>query len=143
MTEQEATWEGEGGAVVVEESNVDPVETGFTAAQLIAELRAKYYSNPLGTSTIGVDNVEDSGRLQIQVDANVISPIILARYLNVKPQMVYQAIREGKLTAVSWNNTQKKFIRLPEAMRWAAKYLTRKQLRDLQTAAEEQAGRTS
>jgi Mn-dependent DtxR family transcriptional regulator len=84
-----------------------------------------------------MDNPEDPGRLRIQVDDGVVSPIILARYLNVKPQMIYQAIRDGKLTAVDYNNTQKKFVRLTTALEWAAKYLTRKQLRDLEKAQEE------
>jgi len=96
-------------------------------------LRAKNYRN------LGLENPDDLDRIEEQLRQEVISPIILARYINVKPQMVYQAIRDGKLTAVDFNNTQKKFIRLNEALRYAAKYLTRKQLRDLEALREEKA----
>src|SRR5215469_14990502 len=77
---------------------VEPI----TEEGLLAELRAKNYRN------LGMENPEDIDRIEEQLRQEVISPIILARYINVRPQMVYQAIRDGKLTAVDFNNTQKK-----------------------------------
>jgi|SRR5215469_10421854 len=115
------------------EQTTDEAVQPITEDQLLSELRAKNYRN------LGLENPDDLDRIEEQLRQEVISPIILARYINVKPQMVYQAIRDGKLTAVDFNNTQKKFIRLNEALRYAAKYLTRKQLRDLEALREEKA----
>jgi hypothetical protein len=86
---------------------------------------------------IGLEQEGDIERMQEQLEHGVINPILLARYIGVRPQMIYQAIRDGKLTAVDFNNTQKKFIRLAEAISYASRYLNRKQQRDLEKLREE------
>jgi len=49
--------------------------------------------------------VEDQERLDKQLADNVVNPILLARYVGVQPQMVYQYIRDGKLPLTNQNNT--------------------------------------
>lgn len=100
-----------------------PEET--TADVLLQELREKHF--PQGND-MGVDDIK---RLDEQLDEGVINPIILARILGIKPQMVYQAIRDGKITTLPKNDTQKYRIRVEEATRWAAVYLTKKAVRNL------------
>ena len=78
--------------------------------------------------------VEDRERLDKQLADNVINPILLARYVGVQPQMVYQYIRDGKLPLTKANNTQKLFIPEASAFAWAAMYLNRKRLRLQQQA---------
>jgi hypothetical protein len=86
---------------------------------------------------IGIENPDDIKRIQEQLEDGVINPILLARYIGVRPQMIYQAIRDGKLTTTSTNNTQKKFIRIGEAVRYASLYLNRRQQRELDKLREE------
>jgi hypothetical protein len=109
-----------------------PEPEEVTPEQLEQELRE-------GTNLrgIGLEQEGDIERMQEQLEHGVINPILLARYIGVRPQMIYQAIRDGKLTAVDFNNTQKKFIRLGEAIRYASRYLNRKQQRDLEKLREE------
>jgi hypothetical protein len=108
-----------------------PEPETVTEQGLLAELRRGEYRG------LGQENLEDLNRIESQLRDEVIAPILLARYIGVRPQMVYQAIREGKLTAVDLNNTQKKYIRLNEALRYAARYLTRRQARELEKLREE------
>jgi hypothetical protein len=104
-------------------------EEVITAEGLQAALEAGDYRN------LEPGDVE---RIQEQLAEGGMNPILLARYIGVRPQMIYQAIRDGKLTAVTHNNTQKQFIRLAEAIAYAAKYLDRKRQRDLEALREEQ-----
>ena len=69
-------------------------------------------------------------RVQAQLKDGILSPMLLAELLNVRPQMIYQYIGKGKITAVQLNNTQKKVVRIAEARRFAREYLSRKQQRD-------------
>jgi hypothetical protein len=92
-----------------------------TAQRLVRELREA--------------NVESS-RIALQFSQGVINPMELAKFLGIRPQQVYQAIRDGKLSAVKQNNTQKLVIENSEAIRYAATYLDRKAQRLLQQAQE-------
>jgi uncharacterized 2Fe-2S/4Fe-4S cluster protein (DUF4445 family) len=103
----------------------DTSEQLVTKEQVIAELRAKYEEGAL----------ED--RLIQQMSQEVINPIMLARYLGIRPQQVYQAIRAGSIAAVRENNTQKLYIEFDEACRYAAQYLDRKARRALQVKLAE------
>jgi len=78
----------------------------------------------------------NSSRIALQFSQGIINPMVLAAFLGIRPQQVYQAIRDGKLTAVKQNNTQKLVIERSEAVRWAAVYLDRKAQRLLQQAQE-------
>jgi hypothetical protein len=115
-----------------EQEIVIPEPEEVTPEQLQEELTTG--SNLRG---IGLEQEGDIERMQEQLEHGVINPILLARYISVRPQMIYQAIRDGKLTAVDFNNTQKKFIRIEEAIRYASRYLNRKQQRDLEKLREE------
>jgi hypothetical protein len=111
-----------------DEAHTEPL---VTKEQVIAELRAKYEEGKL----------ED--RLIAQMSEEVINPIMLARYLGIRPQQVYQAIRGGTITAVRENNTQKLYIEFDEACRYAAQYLDRKARRALQVRLAEELATTT
>jgi hypothetical protein len=68
----------------------------------------------------------DLERLVQQKEQGVVNPIILARALGVRPQMIYNYIREGKIASVADNNTQKKVIPYSVALAFAQGYLDRK-----------------
>lgn len=67
-----------------------------------------------------------SDRLHVQLKDGVVNPIELARAIGVRPQMIYNYIRTGKISAVRQNNTQKLFIPEAVAYDFASKYLSRK-----------------
>jgi hypothetical protein len=73
----------------------------------------------------------DLERLVAQKEQGIVNPIILARALNVRPQMIYNYIREGRIASVTDNNTQKKVIPYSVALAFAQGYLNRKQLANL------------
>jgi hypothetical protein len=103
---------------------VEDVEPELTMAQkLVQELREKHQAGQLPE------------RLALQFSQGFISPIVLADYIGIRPQMVYAAIRDGKLKEytpeLQGNNTQKKVLKVEAAMNWAGAYLTRKQAREL------------
>jgi hypothetical protein len=106
---------------IPEEDEVEELPK-VTVKQLVDELKDKHYR--------ALVNEDDRKRLDEQLSKGVINPIMLARYLGIQPQMVYGAIRDGKLSSVKENNTQKLFVTKGDALRWAAKYLTGKQARD-------------
>jgi len=108
---------------------IEPVET--TAQRLTRELRELHFPNLTGKTA-----AEDRKRLEVQISQDVISPIMLARLLDIVPQQVYQAIAKGKLHAMVDNDTQKRRIKFDEAVRWAAAYLDRRDLRELQKEQE-------
>ena len=71
-------------------------------------------------------------RFHAQAKEGLISPIVLATLLDVKPQMIYGYLRKNKFAeedAVGVNNTQKKTIRLSVAEQFASGYLARKEIR--------------
>ena len=81
----------------------------------------------------------------------VVNPIVLAKLVGVRPQMVYNYIKKGKFTtedtegAFRSNSTQKKVIDLAVANAWAQGYLNRKVARETAQAekvAAELAGET-
>jgi hypothetical protein len=68
--------------------------------------------------------VDTAGRLATQLGQwRVISPYVLAQFLDVRPQMIYGYIKEGRIKSVRDNNTQKLYIEEEEALRFAYKYL--------------------
>jgi hypothetical protein len=75
-------------------------------------------------------------RLQLQRQLGVVNPIMLAKALGVRPQMIYNYIRDGKIKTVDRNNTQKITIDVLEAERWAQTYLGRKAAKAAKIEAE-------
>lgn len=79
--------------------------------------------------------VDTSGRLRIQLDQwNCVSPYVLAQFLEVRPQLIYGYIKEGRIASVRDNNTQKLWIEEEEALRFAHKYLTNRAKRQRRLA---------
>jgi hypothetical protein len=78
-------------------------------------------------------------RLKMQRELGVVNPIEFAKLLGVRPQMIYNYIRSGKIKAAKHNNTQKLYIEADEADRFAREYLGRKQARAQQIERELQA----
>jgi hypothetical protein len=119
-------------AAIEESSTTTEVPVETTAQRLTRELKEKHFPTLKGKTA-----AEDRKRLATQVDEGIISPIMLARLLDIVPQQVYQAIAKGKLPALNDNDTQKRRIKFDDAVRWAANYLDRKDLREAQKAQEE------
>jgi hypothetical protein len=91
-----------------------------TAEKLVRQLREKYQGE----------------RIAVQYEQGVINPIELAKLMGVRPQMVYQDIRSGRLSATKHNNTQKLVIERSVAIAYASAYLDRKAVRLLQQEQE-------
>lgn len=73
-----------------------------------------------------------AARFYAQASEDLISPIVLAKLLDVAPQMIYGYFRKNKFTdenVLGVNNTQKKTIRLSIAETFAAGYIDRKETR--------------
>ena len=66
-----------------------------------------------------------SERAQEQVAQGVINPIELAKALNVRPQMLYSYIRDGRLKARTTTDTQKLLIKFEDALEYVRKRLQR------------------
>ena len=64
-------------------------------------------------------------RGKAQVANGVINPIELAKALDVRPQMLYSYIRDGRLEAHETPDTQKLVIRLEDALEYVRKRLER------------------
>jgi hypothetical protein len=75
-------------------------------------------------------------RLGEQLGEGVVNPIVLAKFLGIKPQQVYNRIKAGKIETVQHNSTQKIVIPIEEATRFAASYLDRKARKAAQVEAE-------
>ena len=82
-------------------------------------------------------------RFAAQASEGVVNPIVLAKLVGVRPQMLYQYIAKGRLpivegveAGVGTNSTQKKVIRLAVAEAWVNGYLGRKADRAIRAAAE-------
>jgi hypothetical protein len=65
-------------------------------------------------------------RLLKQKEQGVVNPIMLAQAIGVRPQMIYNYIRSGRIASVMDNNTQKKTIAWSVAVNFAQQYLNRK-----------------
>jgi hypothetical protein len=78
-------------------------------------------------------------RLKMQRELGVVNPIEFAKLLRVRPQMIYNYIRSGKIKAAKHNNTQKLYIEAAEADRFAREYLGRKAARAAEVQKELQA----
>jgi predicted nucleic acid-binding protein len=87
-------------------------------------------------------------RFEAQSAEGVVNPIVLAALLEVRPQMIYQYLRKGKLVAVEdtdENSTQKLVITIAGATAWARQYVENKVTREAKRAeklAAELAGET-
>lgn len=75
-------------------------------------------------------------RLRTQHEEGVVNPIELAKALNVRPQMIYNYIRDGKIPTTESNNTQKLVIPWGDAVAFAQKYLGRKLVKQQKVEAE-------
>lgn len=75
-------------------------------------------------------------RLVEQKEQGVVNPIVLAEAIGVRPQMIYQYIRNGRIAGVRDNNTQKITIAWSEAVAFAQRYLDRRARQALKTAQE-------
>jgi hypothetical protein len=110
--------------VEVEDATGDEVTIVETTAQrIVRELREKFEAEDEAKTKL-------DERLAKQFEAGIVSPMTFAAYLEIRPQMIYQAIRDGKLKTVLDNNTQKRTISVDEAARWGAAYLDRKYSRE-------------
>jgi len=75
-------------------------------------------------------------RLFAQQSEGIVNPIVLAKCLGVKPQMIYNYIRDGKILSTKQNNTQKLVIVWSDAVEFAQKYWNRKLVRQAKIDAE-------
>jgi hypothetical protein len=75
-------------------------------------------------------------RLHEQRANGVVNPIVLAQFLGVKPQMIYNYITNGHIKAAKVNSTGKKVIDLDEATAFARKYLDGKARKQAKIEAE-------
>jgi Tfp pilus assembly protein PilE len=64
-------------------------------------------------------------RFSAQHDEGVVSPTILAALLKIRPQMVYNYIKQGKIPAEQ-GATQKMMVHWQDAITFAQTYLNRK-----------------
>jgi len=65
-------------------------------------------------------------RLFAQRSEGIVNPIVLAKCLGIRPQMVYNYIKAGRISATKHNNTQKLVIDWNEAVEFAQRHLNRK-----------------
>lgn len=75
-------------------------------------------------------------RYDLQKVNEIVSPVVLAQLLGIKPQMVYNYISKEMIKGVKDNSTQKIVIELEEALRWSAKYLNKKEWKKAKEYAE-------
>jgi len=76
-------------------------------------------------------------RFELQAENKVVNPIVLADLLDVRPQMIYNYIRKGKITTTErTNSTQKITIPLEVAQAFAQAYLLKKGLKAAKIQAE-------
>jgi hypothetical protein len=95
-------------------------ETSKETEVLVDEAKAEAFLLERGTD-----------RLREQHSNGVVNPIELAKALNVRPQMVYNYIRDNRIKS-SRNDTGKIVVAWGEAVAFAQRYLNRKE----QTAAK-------
>jgi hypothetical protein len=94
------------------------------------------------TTLVSVKDVEkmvaesDLDRLKAQASEGVMNPIMLARFLGIAPQQVYNRIKAGKIQTVTRNDTQKITIPLAEAIAFAADYLDKQAKKQAKIEAE-------
>jgi hypothetical protein len=74
-------------------------------------------------------------RFNEQVSNGQVNPIELAKALGIRPQMIYNYVRNGKLEATQ-STTQKVQISVQVATEFAAKYLSRKATKQAKVDAE-------
>jgi 3-deoxy-D-arabino-heptulosonate 7-phosphate (DAHP) synthase len=76
-----------------------------------------------------------NARLQTQLSENVVNPIELAKHLEVKPQMVYNYIRSGRIPS-RLNDTQHFVVSVEDACEFISLYLSKKAAKAAQVEAE-------
>jgi len=74
-------------------------------------------------------------RFRAQYDEGIVNPVVLAALLKVRPQMIYNYIKQGKLPE-QYNETQKMVIPWATAVEFARAYLNRKATKAAKIAAE-------
>ena len=75
-------------------------------------------------------------RMKEQRSEDIVNPIELAKALEIKPQQVYNDIRNGRLEAVKHNNTQKIVIDWSVAVEYARRRFDRELQKQLKVEAE-------
>jgi|SRR5215831_2213154 len=78
----------------------------------------------------------DGSRLAEQLDEGVVTPIELAKAIDVLPQMIYNYIRNGRLNAHTTLDTQKIVINLEDAKEFVRTRLEKDAKKAAQIAAE-------
>jgi hypothetical protein len=97
----------------------EEVEVNYTPATTEEVLR--YMGNNLRF------NQKDMERLQSSAEHGVVAPIVFARALGVRPQMIYNYIKKGKLASCAGlNSTDKIVLELDGALEWASHYVGKK-----------------
>jgi hypothetical protein len=93
---------------------------------------------------LGLDEVKDmllksdgaSERFKAMVEAGVVNPIELAKAMDVRPQMLYNYIRNGRLQARLTADTQKFVIDLDVALKFAQRYIGKQLAKQAQIERE-------
>lgn len=71
-------------------------------------------------------HAETNERLAAQMAEGIVNPIVLATVIDVRPQMIYNYIQNGRIISRHSNSTQKLIIPLHEAYRFAASQIERR-----------------
>jgi len=79
-------------------------------------------------------------RLLAQRQEGVVNPIVLAKCLGIRPQMVYNYIKAGRIPSVKHNSTQKIVIQWDVAVEFAQRYLNRKLRKQIELDAQLEEG---
>jgi hypothetical protein len=74
-------------------------------------------------------------RFPAQHAEGIVNPIVLAKLLKIRPQMVYNYIKQGKLPEQA-NSSQRMVIPWVTAVEFARGYLDRKAIKAAKVAAE-------
>ena len=106
-------------------STTDTTDTIVTEIEVTKE-QAIDYLKQHGTS-----------KLLEQIDTqDIVGPIELAKAIGVKPQMIYNYIRNNRINGVHHNSTQKLVISIDGAAEFVAKRLTREANKRAKVEAE-------
>ena len=77
-----------------------------------------------------------SERLHQQVEMDIVNPIELAKALDIRPQQVYNYIRNGRLEGVKHNSTQKIVIPWAAAVAFASQRYSKALRKEMRIQAE-------
>lgn len=98
----------------------------------------KKEEKPLVSADDVMEKIEKSSleRLKLQAANGVVNPIVLAKFLGIAPQQVYNRIKANKIGVVNRNTTQKIVIPIDEAVAFAAEYLDKQARKQAKIDAE-------